>query len=47
MKFRLPLLALPAFVTALLAVQFTDRYQTAQQIAKFKKQMKLQKKIIC
>ncbi len=31
------LLALPAFVTALLAVQFTDRYQTAKEIAKLKK----------
>lgn len=37
MKFRLLLLALPAFVTALLAVQLTDRYQTTQQLEKLKK----------
>lgn len=46
MKLRLLLLALPAFVTALLAVQFTDRYQTTQQIAKLKK-YKLENSIRC
>jgi len=37
MKFRLFLLALPAFVTALLTVQLTDRYQTSQQTARLEK----------
>jgi tetratricopeptide (TPR) repeat protein len=46
MKVRLFLLALPAFVTALLAVQFTDRYQTAQQITKLK-EYKLENSIRC
>lgn len=46
MKLRLLLLALPAFVTALLAVQFTDRYQTTQQLAKLK-EYKQQNAIRC
>lgn len=46
MKLKLLLLALPAFVTALLAVQFTDRYQTAKEIAKLKK-YKLENSIRC
>jgi hypothetical protein len=37
MKPRIFLLALPAFVTALLAVQLTDRYQTSQQTARLEK----------
>ncbi|HLO38897.1 MAG TPA: hypothetical protein VK173_10410 [Lacibacter sp.] len=46
MKLKLFLLALPAFVTALLAVQFTDRYQTAKEIEKLKK-YKLENSIRC
>jgi hypothetical protein len=46
MKVRLFLLALPAFVTALLAVQFTDRYQTTKELAKLKK-YKLDNSIRC
>ncbi|NCU03697.1 MAG: hypothetical protein GXC73_06875, partial [Chitinophagaceae bacterium] len=37
MKLRLLLLALPAFATALLAVQFTQQYQVRQQLSNLKK----------
>lgn len=46
MKPRLLLLALPAFVTALLAAQFTDKYKTGQQLTKLKK-YKLENAIRC
>ncbi|MBP6686667.1 MAG: hypothetical protein KA160_02315 [Lacibacter sp.] len=46
MKLRLLLLALPAFVTALLAAQFTDNYQTTKQLAKLK-EYKQQNAIRC
>jgi len=46
MKPRLLLLALPAFVTALLAVQLTDKYKTDQQLAKLK-EYKLENAIRC
>ena len=37
MKLRLLLLSLPAFVVALLAAQFADRYESNQQLTKLKK----------
>ncbi len=46
MKLKLLLLALPAFTTALLAVQLTDRYQTTKQLQQLK-QYKLDRAIRC